>query len=109
MLAILKIESNYYHSLLRSGSPASRQLHSAHVLRRLAQTIPAQTILAGSRHRQPCGLLGAPAGVREPTTELGAATGADEATCGGFLPICHDLRWSFSVIFMSGSSLAALY
>ncbi len=80
--------------------------------RRLPQALPAQTILALERHRQLCRLLRAPAASREVAAELGAAAGAGEAAWflqRGFFRICHDLRRSFAVIFMSGSSVAAVY
>ncbi|MGY4500845.1 hypothetical protein ACVWYH_004776 [Bradyrhizobium sp. GM24.11] len=46
--------------------------------------------------------------------EFGAASGTGEAARGrlrerDFFRICHDLRKSFAVIFMSGSSPAAVY
>ena len=80
----------------------------------LAQTLPAQAILALDRHRQLCRLLGAPAIAREVAAEFGAAAGTGEAARGrlrmrDFFRICHDLRKSFAVIFMSGSSPAAVY
>ncbi|MGY4329855.1 hypothetical protein ACVWWG_004272 [Bradyrhizobium sp. LB7.2] len=53
-----------------------------------------------------------PAGAGEVATELGAAAGAGEAARllhWNFLRICHDLRKSWAVIFMPGSSPAPVY
>ena len=85
-----------------------------HLGRRLAQTLSAQAILALHRHRQLGGLLRAPAIARHIAAELGAAAGTGKAARGrlrnrDFFRICHDLRRSFAVIFMSGSSVAAVY
>jgi uncharacterized protein (DUF1800 family) len=80
--------------------------------RRLPQTLPAQAILSLDRHRQPGGFLRAPAIAREVAAELGAAAGAGEAARfrqRGFFRNCHDLRKKLAVIFMSGSSVAAVY
>jgi len=50
------------------------------ICRQLAQAIAAQAILAGiDRHRQPHGLVGAPARLREATAEFRSASGTGEA------------------------------
>src|SRR4051794_9147843 len=80
--------------------------------RRLAQAVPAQAILALHRHRQPRGFLRAPAIAREVAAEFSAAACAGEAARfrrRGCFRICHDPRKGFAVIFMSGSSVAAVY
>jgi hypothetical protein len=53
------------------------------VSRHLPQTIPAQAIAAIIWHRQPRGLLGAPAWPREAAGEFGSALRAGEAAGGG--------------------------
>ncbi len=87
---------------------------SARLRRRLPQTVPAQAILALERHRQLGRLLRAPTIARHIAAELGAAAGAvkaarDQLRNRDFFRICHDLRRSFAVIFMSGSSLVTVY
>ena len=82
--------------------------------RRLAQAFAAQAILALARHRQPRGLLHAPALAVECAGEFRSAAGTGEAARGrlrmrDFFRICHDLRKSLAVIFMSGSSPGAVY
>src|SRR6266702_3793962 len=91
-----------------------RQDDVRELLCRLPQTRPAQAVLTPDGHRQARRLLRAPAFAREVAAELGAAAGTGEAARLRFLQRnffrnCHDLRKSLTVIFMSGSSPAAVY
>jgi hypothetical protein len=87
---------NEVKSGLRTGRRNARQL---------PQTFTAQAVAALRRHRQLCGLLGAPAIAGEVAGEFRSAAGAGEAARGwNFCPICHESNQIPPTIFMPGSS-----
>jgi len=79
--------------------------------RHLAQTIPAQAILALlNRHRQPGGFPGAPARPRQAAGELRSASGTGEAAGDrNFQPVCHQSHRIPAGFFMPGSCRTAVY